>query len=91
MQRVAAMIFEIMSRYGINIAHQKDKDIEFLADIYLSKVFWEKIFIQLDKNDMTRLRCYLYDAVNYKALYSGIKESESERRVSPVREAFSII
>lgn len=87
LQRLADIIFGIMLKLGIEgfVSRSKNVDVAFLCDIYVSKIFWEKIFICLNRHEMTVLRCYLFDALKYKQIYDTICECGLERRVSPMR------
>lgn len=90
--RLADIIFHIMSKLGAKagVGRPKYGDIDFISDIYVSKVFWEKIFVRLNKQEMSMLRCYLFDALNYRQIYATICECGLERRVSPIRDEFII-
>lgn len=74
---------EIMSRLGIEKkCISEDIDMIFWSEIYVSKLLWEKVFIRLNEEEMTLLRCYLYDAMNYRKIYSELCEEGVKRRVS---------
>lgn len=62
-QRLADIIFGIMCKLGIEgmASTSQNADAAFLCDIYVSKIFWEKIFVCLNRHEMTVLRCYLFD------------------------------
>lgn len=72
------------------VSKSKSADVAFLCDIYVSKIFWEKIFVCLNKYEMTVLRCYLFDALKYKRIYDTISKCGLERRGSPMREGFVV-
>lgn len=92
MQRVVEIVIRIVATLGnvnipINVIHHKN---DFVIDIYSSEMFWEKIFIRLNKFEMTKLRSYLFDDENYSSVYNRIIEEGLERRVSPIRQEFEI-
>lgn len=91
-ERIASIVFVIMNKLGLSDIPmmKQDGDITFLADLYLSKVFWEKVFIRLNAEEMTKLRCYCFDCDRFDTLYRAILKDKQERRVSPMCLEFKI-
>ena len=91
-ERIASIVFLIMNKLGLSDIPlmKQDGDIIFLADLYLSKVFWEKVFIRLNAEEMTKLRCYCFDSDRFDTLYHAILKDKQQRRVSPMRSEFKI-
>lgn len=92
MQRIVEIVIRVIVTLGkinipMNEIHHKN---DFIIDMYSSEMFWEKIFIRLNKFEMTRLRCYLFDDENYSRVYNRIIADRLERRVSPIRQEFEI-
>lgn len=86
--RTGMVVRDVVGKLGIAdwspiITHCDD--IGILGDLYLSGAFWGDVFLGLDKNEMTKLRCFVYDSEGYMNLFGSFVEKGMCRRVSPMR------
>jgi len=90
-KRVADIIFTVMAKLGLSMyqfTQAREKDIDFISDMLVSRIYWEKIFPKMNAKEMTAIRAYFYDVSQYRTIYKGIFEKKQERRVSPMRDEF---
>ena len=91
--RTGMVMRDIIGRLGIGnwtsiVTHYDD--IGILGDLYTSNAFWGDIFVRLDKFEMTRLRCFVYDSNDYMNLLGSFLDHNMCRRVSPMRSPLYI-
>lgn len=92
LRRLSRIVLGVLKRMGLNTDKYQfeNKNEEFICDVLASKNYWEKIFVRLNKNELSFLRCYLIDENNYKKRFNDILFAGLERRVSAMREEFVI-
>ena len=89
-QRLLGVVLSIMRKAGLTNLPEfgTSGEAAFLSDLFLSWFFWGKSFVRLTPDELTRFRCYLFDAENYSEYYAKIERDGQLRRVSPMRDAF---
>lgn len=90
--KLTRIVFGVLDRIGFVSNDFKKEDVQesFICDILASKKYWEAIFTRLDKNELTLLRCYLFNETDYRERFNKVKMAGLERRVSPMREEFIV-
>ena len=93
--RPGMIVRDIVGKLGVRIEDWEPinthyYDISFWGDLYLSSAFWGDLFVRLDKNEMTKLRCYIYNPDDYMDRFYSFMEHDMCRRVSPMRSSLFV-
>ena len=91
LERLNSVVMGILERVGVFKENGRiGNDISFICDILSSEVYWTKIFVRLNRYDLTLFRCYVYDPIKYKQIYQSVVNENMERRVSAMRSEFNL-